>query len=50
MEKKLVHNYNKRGVEGGKKSKKLINVEGGKNFEINKQVSTFIREIRVMSS
>ena len=23
-------NYNKRGVEGGKKSKKSINVEGGK--------------------
>ena len=26
--KKLVHNSNKRGVEGGKKSKKSINVEG----------------------
>ena len=27
--KKLVHNCNKRGLEGGKKSKKSINVEGG---------------------
>ena len=27
--KKLVHNCNKLGVEGGKKSKKSINVEGG---------------------
>ena len=27
--KKLVHNCNKRGVGGGKKSKKSINVEGG---------------------
>ena len=27
--KKLVNNFNKRGVEGGKKSKKSINVEGG---------------------
>ena len=27
--KKLVHKCNKRGVEGGKKSKKSINVEGG---------------------
>ena len=27
--KKLVHNCNKQGVEGGKKSKKLINMEGG---------------------
>jgi hypothetical protein len=27
--KKLVNNSNKRGVEGGKKSKKSINVEGG---------------------
>ena len=26
--KKLVHNCNKRGVEGGKKSKKSINIEG----------------------
>ena len=32
--KKLVHNCNKRGVEGGKK------------IEINKRVSTFIREMR----
>jgi hypothetical protein len=27
--KKLVHNCNKRGVEGGRKFKKSINVEGG---------------------
>ena len=27
--KKIVHNFNKRGVGGGKKSKKSINVEGG---------------------
>ena len=27
--KKLMHNSNKRGVEGGKKSKESINVEGG---------------------
>ena len=27
--KKLVHKCNKRGVEGGKKSKKSINMEGG---------------------
>ena len=27
--KKLVHKCNKRGVEGGKKSKKSMNVEGG---------------------
>ena len=27
--KKLVYKCNKRGVEGGKKSKKSINVEGG---------------------
>ena len=29
------------------KSKKSINVEGGKNIKINKRVSTFIREMRV---
>ena len=27
--KKLMHNSNKQGVEGGKKSKESINVEGG---------------------
>ena len=31
--KKLVHNCNKRGVEGGKKSKKSINVDGGSFFQ-----------------
>ena len=29
------------------KSKKSINVEGGKKFKINKHDSTFIREMRV---
>ena len=52
--KKLIHNSNKRGVEGGKKYKKSINVEGGNvrggwifRFKINKRVFTFIREMRV---
>ena len=27
--KKIMHNSNKRGVEGGKKSKESINMEGG---------------------
>jgi hypothetical protein len=31
--KKLVHDCNKRGVEGGKKSKKSINVDGGSFFQ-----------------
>ena len=31
--KKLIHNSNKRGVEGGKKSKKSINVDGGSFFQ-----------------
>ena len=51
--KKLVHNCNKRKVEGGKKSKKSINVEDGnvhggwKKVKIIKRVSTFIREMTV---
>ena len=51
--KKLVHNCNKRGVEGGKKSKKSINMEGGfflwrvEFFKIGKRDFTFIREMRV---
>ena len=45
--KKLVHNGNKRGVEGGKKSKKSINMEGGFFFfKISKCDFTFIREMR----
>jgi hypothetical protein len=53
--KKLVHNSNKRGVGGGKKSKKSINMEGGfflwrvEFFKINKRDFTFIREMRVTS-
>ena len=53
--KKLVHNCNKLGVEGGKKSKKSLNVEGGFLFcggwNFLKSVSvgsTFIRERRVL--
>ena len=34
-------------MEGGKKSKKSINVEGGKKFKIDKRDFTFIREMRV---
>jgi hypothetical protein len=43
-------------VEGGKKSKKSINMEGGnvrggwKKIKINKRVSTFIRGMRVPSN
>ena len=55
--KKLMHNSNKRGVEGGKKSKESINVEGGFLFcggwNFSKSVSvgpTFIREMRVGSA
>ena len=32
------------------KSKKSINVEGGKNIKINKRVSTFIREMRELKT
>ena len=48
--KKLVHNCNKRGVEGGKN---LRNMEGGNVhggwifFKISKRDFTFIREMRV---
>jgi hypothetical protein len=51
--KKLMHDSNKRGVEGGKKSKESINVEGGYfcgvwNFSKSVSVgSAFIRETRV---
>ena len=44
--KKLVHNCNKRGVGGGKKSKRIINVEGG-FFLISERYFTFIRKIRL---
>ena len=51
--KKLIHNSNKRGVEGGKKSKKSIKVKSGfflwrvEFFKISKRDFTFIREMRV---
>ena len=49
MKKTLVHNYNKQGVKGEKKIKKSLNVEGGKKIKINKCVSMFIREMRVLN-
>ena len=51
--KKLMHKSDKREVEGGKKSKESINVEGGfflwgvECFKICKREFTFIRETRV---
>ena len=55
MEKKLVHNCNKRGVQFGK-SKKSIDMEGGnvcggsKKIKINKCVSIFIRQMSVSAT
>ena len=52
--KKLVHKCNKRGVEGGKKSKKSINVEGGNvrggwiSFSKSVSVTSRLLEMRVL--
>jgi len=40
--KKLVHSCNKRVVEGGEKSKKSINVEGGKKSKLISESSRLL--------